>query len=331
MKGWVKGMIIGAVACIGTGTVLCMGAWAMGGRFAYFRNRGYGLAKFEDEREALEEMARADREREEAAYEAEAVIEEEGAPDRSVGAGQDGALGTKAAVSGGQAKSGATVVRQLEIEVAGGLVEIVADPSTDQIVVTSSDEDYRCRQELDEDKLEIYVGLNTGMDFWDADSWIDGSLWKDWVEDLDEEKPAAQIRIPAGADFRQVDLAVKAGEISMSQVTAEKLDLEVKAGYLEVSGGAVQELDGECKAGELIYEGQVGREMEAECNAGSIQYRIEGSQEDFWYQVEAAAGSILIDGQEKGVLNRESVIENPGAAKKAKLECTTGAIDVSFQ
>ena len=207
----------------------------------------------------------------------------------------------------------------------------MADPSTDQIVVTSSDEDYRCRQELDEDKLEIYVGLNTGMDFWDADSWIDGSLWKDWVEDLDEEKPAAQIRIPAGADFRQVDLAVKAGEISMSQVTAEKLDLEVKAGYLEVSGGAVQELDGECKAGELIYEGQVGREMEAECNTGSIQYRIEGSQEDFWYQVEAAAGSILIDGQEKGVLNRESVIENPGAAKKAKLECTTGAIDVSFQ
>ena len=25
MKGWLKGMIIGAVACIGTGTVLCMG------------------------------------------------------------------------------------------------------------------------------------------------------------------------------------------------------------------------------------------------------------------------------------------------------------------
>ena len=63
MKGWVKGMIIGAVACIGTGTVLCMGAWAMGGRFAYFRNRSYGLARFEDEREALEEMARADREK----------------------------------------------------------------------------------------------------------------------------------------------------------------------------------------------------------------------------------------------------------------------------
>ena len=69
---------------------------------------------------------------------------------------------------------------------------------------------------------------------------------------------------------------------SVSSGMAE-LDLEVKAGYLEVSGGAVQELDGECKAGELIYEGQVGREMEAECNAGSIQYRIEGSQEDFWY------------------------------------------------
>ena len=30
MKGWVKGMLIASVACIGAGTMLCVGAWGMG-------------------------------------------------------------------------------------------------------------------------------------------------------------------------------------------------------------------------------------------------------------------------------------------------------------
>ncbi len=91
-------------------------------------------------------------------------------------------------------------------------------------------------------------------------------------------------------------------------------------------------MDGECKTGELIYEGQVGREMKAECSTGSVQYVIDGSQEDFWYEVDAAiTGSVRIDGEENGILERDHVIHNPGAAKKASLECKTGVIDISFQ
>ena len=39
MKGWVKGMLIASAVCIGTGTAMCAGAWAMGGRFSQFRHR----------------------------------------------------------------------------------------------------------------------------------------------------------------------------------------------------------------------------------------------------------------------------------------------------
>lgn len=322
MKGWVKGMLIASAACIGTGTVLCLGAWGMGGRFSYYRDKSFGITRERSDRDA-KEIAAADELREAEVYEEDAAVNRESEP-KSDASSQ--ALTSR----GAEAKSGGTVVKKLEIQVMGGWVEIVNDDSTDQIVVTSSNEDYVCRQELEEDTLEIYVGLNSKVDF-NLDHWLDGSAWQEWADGIGNKDPAAQIRIPAGVSFKQVDLEVKAGGISAEGLTSEKLDLETDAGILEVGEGNVQELDGECRAGELIFEGSVGREMKAECQTGSIQYRIDGSREDFWYEVEAKAGSILIDGKEEGILNRESIIENPGAAKKATLECRAGAVDVSFQ
>lgn len=319
MKGWVKGMLIASVACIGAGTLLCAGAWGMGGRFYYFRNRNFGITEEKMVQIAEDEIVMEDAYREADARKADGVAGEGQIKEGDV-------IPKQPSGAGAEAKSGGTIVRKLEIEVAGGWVEVVPDDSTDQIVVASSHEDYRCRQELDGDKLEIYVGLD--LDF---DHWLDSGAWHGWDGSGDGE-PAATIRIPAGVCFDQADLEVKAGVVSVRQLSAKKMDLEVKAGSLEVAEGSVQELDGECKTGELIYEGQVGREMKAECSTGSVQYVIDGSQEDFWYEVDAAiTGSVRIDGEENGLLERDHVIHNPGAAKKASLECKTGVIDISFQ
>ena len=294
MKGWVKGMIIGAVACVAAGSMMCVGAWAMGGRFSHYRNRSYGLVEEWMDKDHLESEDMA-------VYEGTTVIGQDGGGEwsREIGdevAEEDALAGTWGQL-GREARSGGTIVRELEIEVLGGMVEIVADDSADQIVVTSGNEDYECRQKLEEDKLEIYVGLHSG-------------LWKDWIRGRDVgnfgngEDLAARIVIPAGADFREVDLEVKGGGLLISQVNAQKLKLHVDAGALNVSAGSAQELEGECNAGELIYQGQVSREMEAECAMGSLLYQIEGSAEDFRYEVESAAGSIVIDGEEKGIINK---------------------------
>lgn len=338
MKSWVKGMLIGAAACVGVGSTVCVCAWAMGGRFSHYRNRSYGW---------VEQLAEAGDT--EGGKPEEFQVHEEGPIGQDYGTGISGGASVSsgngaltgvpsssgreaktegsAGVTGssaGEARSGGTVVRELEIQVMGGWVEITTDDSVDQIVVTSSNEDYVCRQELDEDKLEIRVSLNTGL--WQ--NWLNG---RDDGDFEDEEDLAARILIPSGAGFQEVDLEVKGGVLHMDQVAAGKLSLDVEVGTAEVSAGSVQELDGECKMGELIYKGQVGQEMEAECATGSIQYLIDGAREDFTYELECGAGSIAIDGTEEGVLNRENVIHNPGAVKRAKLECKAGAIDVEFQ
>lgn len=51
MKGWVKGMLVASAICIGTGAIMCITAWAMGGRFSYYRHRGFGFV--EDQRDIV--------------------------------------------------------------------------------------------------------------------------------------------------------------------------------------------------------------------------------------------------------------------------------------
>ncbi len=292
MKGWVKGMLIGAFACVAAGGAICTAGWAMGGRFFYFRDRAYGLM------ERRPEMVIPAEE-----FETEASAESSW-PARSQ------------AEERAEAVYKGAVIRKLEIQVTGGEVEIVADDSADQVTVVSGNEDYRCYEEADGDKLEVRVKLNVG-------------LWEDYRGK--SGGPAAVIRIPAGAGFDQVDLEINGGLLQMDQVTARKLDLEVNAGMLAVTGGNVQQLEGECKMGELTYQGQVGSEMKAECAAGRVWYQIDGKEEDFCYEMESSMGSVLINGDERLAGKREASMDYPGAGKKARLECKTGVIEMEFQ
>lgn len=309
MKGWMKGMLVSAGICVGVGCAICVCGKAMGGTFAYFRGRGFGITEMVTMREdEVREAAPAERYREDKAEGARAGTE---IPEESPG--------TENVYGGGtEVREEGEVIRELDIQVTGGRVEVVADDSVSQVTVTSSNEDYRCRREMDDGKLEIRVELNAG-------------LWSDFDYTEDEGDLAAEIRIPADAWFREVDLEVKGGLLQVERVAAEKLDLELAAGMLEVAEGLVEELDGECKAGELIYRGTVSREMDGECTAGRLFYEVEGSETDFWYELENSMGSILIDGTEQGLLRQEVIIDHPGAAKKAKLECKTGLIEIEFR
>lgn len=321
MKRWVKGLLIGGAVCIGLGSAICLGGWAMGGRFFYYRDRNFGIT----EERGWDGPA--------GQGELEPVREAPQAPEW----GQDDGIYNKAeqdesgplkSGAAEEARSGNTIVRELEIEVLGGWVEVVTDDSTDQIVVTSSNENYQCRQELEEDKLEIYVGLQE--DLWVKNLWTDRFGNYQALGEAGDE-PAARIKIPAGVTFRKADVQVKGGMLQIGQLYAEKLELETEAGVLEILDGDVQDLETECKVGEVTYQGRVDAHLEAECAAGDIRCILDGKKEDFSYKVEVKTGSVVIDGEETTALNQEQAIDSPGAVKKARLECKTGAIDVSFK
>ena len=314
MKGWAKGVLIASAVCVSVGFGICIGGWAMGGRFGRLLHRGYWIA---EERFWGGETP-GDHET--------PPTEDGSGPDREEGAFGDGDAGTDRE-GGGSRERGerfegpltceGRLISGLEMVVMGGRVEIRADDSADGVQIICDNDDYQCSREIDEDKLEIEIRPRRSAVWSPAD-------YEDWDE------TAAVILIPAGAFLEEVELEVKGGVLSAGEIHADKLDLELEAGLLEVYGGAVRKLDGECKAGKLIYRGSVQWEMKAECSAGAITCQIEGKEEDFNYDIEALGGSILIGGTEQGELRRETMLEHPGAGKRAELECRAGAIGIEF-
>jgi len=290
MKSWVKGMLIASAICICTGTAISVGAWAVGGRFSYFRNRAFGFSE-RDSGSGEEEV-----------YEGDGI--------------EDGETGEQMVFRTPLTSDGKEI-RKLEVVAVSSMVRLAADESVEEIVVMKNNDSSHCQfhQEVDGDKLEIHISL-------------ENVLWEEYSLDFLKQE-AVTILIPAGTEFQKMELELKAGILKADQVTSETLELDLDAGQLTVTEGNVQKLKGECRAGELLYQGQVTQKMEADCLAGKIQYDILGQSEDFRYDLEAMGGTVVINGEEQGKGFYETTI-NPEADKKAELECKAGTVYVDF-
>lgn len=323
MKSWIKGMLIVSAICVITGAVLGGAAWAMGGRFSYFRERSYGLVAQEEAGEDTAEVSVPEErppqpERPEEVMASQPQITE-AETRRSVSEPQpQPEIGSAESVPSRKAEFEGMTVSELDIIVEGAKVELIEDESADRIQIICDDENYRCYQETDKDTLEIHVRMRRNKD------WSPFDTMDQW------ERTAAQIIIPANVLFDQVELEVAGGVLSADRINAGRLSMEIQGGKVEVLSGSVGELSGDCQAGELTYEGQIRREMDADCQAGAVRYLIEGREEDFNYEIDAAVGRVSIGGTEISSLKKESVLNNPGAAKRAEVECEAGAVEINF-
>ncbi len=325
MKSWIKGMLMVSAICVITGAVLGGAAWAMGGRFSYFRERSYGLVAQEEAGEDTAEVSVPEERPPQPERPEEAMVSQpqitEAETQRSVSeplSQPDGGSSAEAGTAGRKAEFQGMTVSELDIIVERAKVELIEDESADTIQIICDDESYRCYQEMDEDTLEIHVRMRRNKD------WSLFDTMDQW------DKTAAQIIIPGNVLFDQVELEVAGGVLSADRINAGQLSMELQGGKMEVLSGSVGELSGDCQAGELTYEGQVRREMDADCQAGAVRYRIEGREEDFNYEIDAAVGRVSIGGTEISSLKKESVLNNPGAAKRAEVECEAGAVEIDF-
>lgn len=155
--------------------------------------------------------------------------------------------------------------------------------------------------------------------------------------------------IPEGQSFEKVEVELGAGEITLDDVTADEISLEVgagkitakniRAGELEISVGAgkvdlvrmdVDVLDAEIGMGELVGSGTIRRSAELECAMGNMELRLSGSQKDFNYHLEVAAGNIDVGRNSYGGLGNEQKIQN-GADKNMDIDCAMGNVTIRFE
>lgn len=155
--------------------------------------------------------------------------------------------------------------------------------------------------------------------------------------------------VPEGCTYDHVNIEMGAGELLFDDLSADDISLEVGAGHicvqnvkarkLEASAGLgqlelyemdVEELDAEVGMGELVAQGNIGRRGILECAMGNLDIVLDGSERDFNYQLEAAAGNIDLGRNSYSGLAREQRINN-GAAKELDVECSMGNISIRFK
>ena len=129
-----------------------------------------------------------------------------------------------------------------------------------------------------------------------------------------------------------IDIEVAAGVFQAETMEAGEISLQVKAGTIEVEQANVDKLKLESDAGWIQCRADVAREVSVDSDIGEILLALKGEKEDFDYELECAAGSIVLmdsESEEYQGLHYEKKLDY-GAEKKAELECSAGSITVSY-
>lgn len=166
------------------------------------------------------------------------------------------------------------------------------------------------------------------------------------------EGEMVRITIPAGQQFRKVEMEADASSIEADRIRAEEMDisaeaasivigspsaddlkLEADAGSIEIGEGAAETLKIENAAGSVDYTGAAERSVEAETEVGRVVLMLDGSAEDFNFRTETEIGEIKVEGlaDSEGGLRGKQTIRHDGAEKTAKLECSMGVIEMNFR
>ncbi|MEG7530664.1 MAG: hypothetical protein RSF83_04655 [Hungatella sp.] len=217
-------------------------------------------------------------------------------------------------VGEGESNQNFVEVKNLNIDMSGGFVQVLSGDAGEQIQVSigSGDGGYECYQDGETLYIETRIKQNQrGFDHLHHGREI-------------------QILVPTGYLFDTVEVDVKAGEFIAEQLECGKLNMDVKAGSATVENGTVNNFAGECKAGEVIYQGVVNNVVEADCQVGSLEMKLLGKKEDFNYDIQVSVGEISLDNRDYSGMGKKHHIAHQTAQGTMDLECSAGAIEITF-
>lgn len=147
-------------------------------------------------------------------------------------------------------------------------------------------------------------------------------------DSVDMELGAGTLKLDA-LQADEASLTVGAGQIELKEVSAGQLELEVGAGRIEVKHMAVEELDAEVGMGELTAEGSVGSGAAIDCSMGNVEIKLDGSKEDFNYEIDGAMGNIDIGKESYSGFSQSRSIDN-GAERTVQVSSSMGNITLRF-
>lgn len=156
------------------------------------------------------------------------------------------------------------------------------------------------------------------------------------------------IYIPEGAYFDNADIEVGAGMLEFDGLTADRANLEVGAGQITLSDMqvndlkasvgmgqitlkemSVENLDAEVGMGQLSAEGLITGDASIECSMGNVILKLEGSQQDFNYELSKAMGNVTLGKESSSGFASERYVDN-NSDKTMDIECAMGNVTIRF-
>lgn len=220
-----------------------------------------------------------------------------------------------------------------------GALSLDVDVSGVSFYIGESDEDEFRIEGYDLKKAQYYVEDGVlyikALDraFWQDSDYGNGSVYLC----IPRESVFDQARIRVGAGSANVDYMnagdlecdVDAGSLYFTRLIAKEADFEVGMGEIDAWDSDVEEMDFEVGMGSMSFAGKIGGDVTGECGMGSMVMEVEGKAKDHNYRMEAAMGSIQIEGNNYAGLGVESDVDN-GADSTFDLTTSMGSIEIYF-
>ena len=126
-----------------------------------------------------------------------------------------------------------------------------------------------------------------------------------------------------------VKLEVGAGQIVLKDMQINDLEASVGMGQITLKKMSVETLDAEVGMGEFVAEGSIMGDASVECSMGNVSLKLEGSQEDFNYELSKAVGNVTLGKESSSGFASERYINN-NADKTMDIECAMGNVTIKF-
>lgn len=123
--------------------------------------------------------------------------------------------------------------------------------------------------------------------------------------------------------------SIGAGQLLMEDMELDTLDVSLGAGELRTEDVTVDILSASIGAGNMEFSGAVTGSADISCNMGNVSMELDGTKEDFNYQLNCVAGNMDIDGDSFVGAAVDRFIDN-GAEKNMEINCSMGNVEVDF-
>lgn len=220
-------------------------------------------------------------------------------------------------------------VQELHIKSAGVTVELAEHEGEGIFIEANKVHKYQAYLEAGELHIIARGQSTPNLGKGEVKVSVPSSFCNSGIADVEIES-AASVVIFDKLAAKDVELKVSAGTISWKELTAGELSVEMAAGTVNGTNTNVTgETDMKVSAGTITLTGVLGSETELETTAGKVEITLGDAFKAYNYDISCAGGSVTVGDQAVEGIAKTIELEH-GAMKHIDVECSVGAVNISF-